>query len=115
MSYRNSYRRRTYAPTRAGRVQRANKYAGPCHYCGAEVPAGKGQLWSGNAGWEVIHLEMTWAGSPVSGRYAGGCPGEAAAQNDGAPWSRPAEEAPRDTRGGYVDECGSCGMASCAC
>ena len=23
--------------------------------------------------------------------------------------------APRDRRGGYVDECGSCGMASCAC
>ena len=24
-------------------------------------------------------------------------------------------EAPRDNRGGYVDECGSCGMASCSC
>jgi hypothetical protein len=24
-------------------------------------------------------------------------------------------EAPRDRRGGYLDECGSCGMASCAC
>lgn len=110
---RSGYRRRTYAP-RNGRVARANKYAGPCHYCQQEVPAGKGQLYSGDAGWEVIHLAMTWAGSPVSGRYVGGCPGEAAAKNDGAPWM-PKQEAPRDSRGGYVDECGSCGMASCAC
>jgi hypothetical protein len=30
--------------------------------------------------------------------------------------SSPAQrEAPRDNRGGYVDECGSCGMASCSC
>ena len=110
MTYRNSYRRRSHAPSRAGRVQRANKYAGPCHYCGAEVPAGKGQLWAGGAdGWQVVHLEATWAGSPVSGRWVGGCP-EEASLSLAAP-----REAPRDTRGGYVDECGSCGMASCAC
>jgi hypothetical protein len=30
--------------------------------------------------------------------------------------SSPAQrEAPRDRSGGYVDECGSCGMASCSC
>jgi hypothetical protein len=111
--YRRGGYRRTY-PQRTGRVARANKYAGSCHYCGQEVPAGKGQLWSGNDGWEVVHLAMEWAGSPVSGRYVGGCPGEADAKNNGAPWMR-GQEAPRDARGGYVDECGSCGMASCAC
>lgn len=107
MAYRNGYRRgghRSYPPARQGRVARANKYAGPCHYCGQDVPAGQGQLWSSADGWQVVHLEATWAGSPVSGRWVGGCP-------DGA--SR--QEAPRDSRGGYVDECGSCGMASCAC
>jgi hypothetical protein len=84
--YYRGRQRRTF-PARNGRVGRANKHAGPCHYCGAEVPAGKGQLWSGESGWEVVHLAMTWAGSPVSGRYVGGCPGEAAEKNDGAPWS----------------------------
>jgi hypothetical protein len=35
-----------------------------------------------------------------------------AASNPSSPVSA---VAPRDRRGGYVDECGSCGMASCAC
>ena len=102
---RGGYGRRTYAPT-TGRVSKVNARPGPCHYCGTEVPAGKGQLFREDSGaWSAVHLAASWQGSPVSGSWAGGCP-------DGT--AQPAE-APRDDRGGYLDECGSCGMASCAC
>lgn len=102
---RSGYKRRSYR--RPGRQAMANRRPGPCRVCGAEIPGGAGQLWFSSAGeWSVIHTAREWRGSPVSGRWVGGCP-------DGSP--APAGEAPRDRRGGYVDECGSCGMASCSC
>lgn len=119
--YRSGYGRRRHDAPTTGRIPRANKRPGPCHYCGAEVPANGGQLWrNADGSWSAVHSESRWAGSPVSGRYVGGCPEETARLNNGAPWDsrRNAEaprEAPRDNRGGYLDECGSCGMASCAC
>lgn len=62
---------------------RANKYAGPCALCGAEVPAGDGLLQrDGAGGWRVMHRPTVWHGSPVSGRYVGGCPGEADGLNE---------------------------------
>lgn len=65
-------------------MQRANRYAGPCRYCGDEVPAGAGLLERDRAShrWTVQHLPATWAGSPVSGRYINGCPGEADKLNE---------------------------------
>lgn len=104
------YRRHQYGRPTTGRIGRANTRPGPCHYCGAEVPANGGQLWrNADGSWSAVHLEATWKGSPVSGRYVGGCP-EEASLSLAAP-----REAPRDMRGGYIDECGSCGMASCSC
>jgi hypothetical protein len=74
MAYRAGYGRRQQAPA-AGRVARANARPGPCRECGAEVPAGAGQLFRETSGaWSVAHLPATWAGSPVSGSWAGGCP-----------------------------------------
>ena len=60
-----------------GRVGRANKFAGPCHYCGTEIAAGAGQLYRHEGDWKVVHLAAVWHGSPVSGKYIHGCPGEA--------------------------------------
>ena len=97
-----------------------------------------GQLWREESGeWSVVHQPAQWAGSPVSGHYVGGCPADTDKLNTGAPWNRDghlaserdrlaavasglayygaSREAPRDNRGGYIDECGSCGMASCSC
>ena len=110
--YRRGGYRRSYAPT-VGRVSKVNARPGPCRYCGETVAAGAGQLWRDDNGWSAVHLPASWHGSPVSGGYINGCPGEADKLN-ARPGSAPAE-APRDTRGGYLDECGSCGMASCSC
>jgi hypothetical protein len=75
-SYRGRYRRRTSAPT-AGRIAKANARPGPCRDCGEEIPAHGGQLYrEGSGAWSVVHVPREWAGSPVSGRYAGGCPAE---------------------------------------
>ena len=42
-----------------------------------DVPAGAGQLWREQDGaWSVVHTLAEWHGSPVSGRYVGGCPAE---------------------------------------
>lgn len=58
---------------------RANRYPGECLYCHAEVPALAGLLVRNLAthAWEVKHRPAEWHGSPVSGRYVNGCPGEA--------------------------------------
>lgn len=135
--YRSGYRQRSY-PQSTGRVSKPNRRPGACRSCGETVPAFGGQLWREASGeWSVVHVPAEWAGSPVSGHYVGGCPASTDAQNDGAPWNRDGHvrsereriasraslaaamsanrEAPRDRRGGYVDECGSCGMASCSC
>jgi hypothetical protein len=77
---RGGYRQRPSVP-RDGRIERANKHAGPCHYCGTEVPAGQGQLFGAAGQWKAVHLPTRWHGSPVSGRYIGGCPGEAGKLN----------------------------------
>jgi hypothetical protein len=105
MAYGRYGARRGQAVT-TGRVARVNARPGPCHYCGVTVAAGEGQLWRDAAGWAAVHLAAGWSGSPVSGRWIGGCPDGSAADR---------ETAGRDSRGGYADECGSCGMASCAC
>jgi hypothetical protein len=134
MAYsRRGYGRRSYAPT-SGRVDRPNRRPGACRSCGVEVPASGGLLWREDSGaWSVVHRPAVWSGSPVSGRYVGGCPEATAKLNAGptadevaasralsdaavaAVAALASREAPRDSRGGYVDECGSCGMASCAC
>jgi hypothetical protein len=56
--------------------------------------AGAGQLWREESGaWSVVHAPAEWAGSPVSGRYVGGCPDETDALNAaggfGSPDARP--------------------------
>lgn len=58
---------------------RANKYAAECVYCHSQVPAHAGLLTRDRATgrWQVKHRPTEWHGSPVSGRYVGGCPGEA--------------------------------------
>ena len=58
---------------------RANRYPGECCYCHAEVPASAGLLRVNRTTgrWEVRHMPAEWHGSPVSGRYVNGCPGEA--------------------------------------
>lgn len=131
--YRRGYGRRTYAVT-TGRIAKSNARPGTCRGCGVEIPAHGGQLYREQDGsWSVVHTAAKWAGSPVSGRYVGGCPDETgrlnagptdAEQEAGRQLSADAmaavaalawQDAPRDSRGGYIDECGSCGMASCAC
>lgn len=79
--YRGQNRRARY-PQREGRIPRVNKYAGPCHFCGAEVPAERGQLYAvPGKSLAPVHLATSWKGSPVSGRYVGGCPGDADKMN----------------------------------
>ena len=75
MAYRQSYRRRNYAPT-VGRIARANKRAGDCRACGEEIPAGGGQLWRESDGsWSVVHTESEQAGWAMHpGPVVGGCP-----------------------------------------
>lgn len=77
MTYRQGYaRRRAYAVT-SGRITKPNARSGNCRSCGAEIPAYGGQLWREESGaWSVVHARAEWAGSPVSGRYVGGCPAE---------------------------------------
>jgi hypothetical protein len=54
---------------------RANRYAAACETCGGLVPALAGILTGGpTSGYVVRHLAAVWAGSPVSGRWSGGCP-----------------------------------------
>jgi len=79
MGYGRTNYRRGYGsrPVTAGRVQRVNARPGECRSCGEMVPAGAGQLWREESGaWSVIHSLAEWHGSPVSGRYVGGCPAE---------------------------------------
>lgn len=53
---------------------RSNRYPGPCSSCGHTVPAGAGLLDGGQVtGYTVHHAPQHWAGSPVSGHWAGGC------------------------------------------
>jgi hypothetical protein len=74
MPYRTTYARRPVQRT----GPRANKFDGGCSRCGRLVPAGTGVL-TGNRdqGYEIRHGDRTWQGSPVSGRWAGGCEGAA--------------------------------------
>ena len=65
-----------------------NKRPGPCRICGETVPAGAGiaigtptgnrvntgRGWRHTYHWETQHTPRTWHGSPVSGRFVGGCP-----------------------------------------
>ena len=79
MGYGRTNYRRGYGsrPVTAGRVARVNARPGDCRSCGVEVPAGAGQLWREASGaWSVVHALAEWHGSPVSGRYVGGCPAE---------------------------------------
>lgn len=88
---RGSYSGRRAASVTGGRVPRANQRPGDCRDCGAEIPAERGQLYRETSGaWSVIHVERTWKGSPVSGRWVGGCPSDTAKLN-GADAPEPAE------------------------
>jgi hypothetical protein len=71
---------------------RPNAYAQPCRYCGAEVPARAGILTADRerGGWLVHHAPARWVGSPVSGRYVGGCAGESERLNTAGGWADPA-------------------------
>ena len=53
---------------------RPNKYDGGCDTCGRLVPAGTGVLTGSRAnGYKIRHSERRWIGSPVSGKWVGGC------------------------------------------
>jgi len=69
VAYRTAYRRPVQ---RTG--PRANKYDAGCSRCGRLVPAGTGIL-TGNRdlGYEVRYGDRKWHGSPVSGKWVGGC------------------------------------------
>ena len=70
MGYGRSYARRPAQSTGPS----ANKYDAGCSRCGRLVPAGTGILTgSRGQGYEVRHSDARWVGSPVSGRWAGGC------------------------------------------
>lgn len=56
-----------------GRPAIANRRPGPCHYCGAEVPAEAGLAVKYPDGWRVQHRPQVWQGSPVSGQWVDGC------------------------------------------
>lgn len=79
MGYGRTYARRggrSY-PQTTGRVAKPNARPGECRGCHVMVPAGAGQLWREPDGsWSVVHSPAEWVGSPVSGQYVGGCPGE---------------------------------------
>lgn len=64
-------------------ITRGNKYAGECHYCGDTVPpmAGIAEKPAGSAEWRVLHRPAKWVGSPTSGGWQGGCPGDDTALN----------------------------------
>lgn len=53
-----------------------NKYAGKCYLCGGHVPAGAGVLFRNVNGlrYAIAHRSAEWRGSPVSGKWVGGCP-----------------------------------------
>ena len=66
--------RRATVP-KAGTV-RGNKYAATCAKCGGELPAGSGVVTFLGGRWIASHEPCRWHGSPVSGRWVGGCPGD---------------------------------------
>lgn len=70
MTYRNSYRRSVQRT-----APRANIYDGKCWICQGTVPAHAGIL-TGNrdVGYRIRHGDRHWMGSPISGRFVGGCP-----------------------------------------
>lgn len=78
-----SYPSRRYGskPRYNPNVPRANKHAGECGVCGEQVEAGAGLLTGQPGSWGVKHTHAEWKGSPVSGRYVGGCPGPTADLN----------------------------------
>ena len=96
-NYRRNYRRSTSRSFTPGRVARVNRRPGPCRSCGVIVPAGAGQLFREESGaWSAVHVPASWHGSPVSGRYIGGCPAATDELNTGAPWDRPGARSESD-------------------
>lgn len=99
---RNTHRRQS-RPVRAitpGRVARVNARPGPCYRCDEIVPAGAGQLWRRTDGtWEAIHVEASWAGSPVSGQYVGGCPSDTDQMNEQGRFGEPGARSEADRLG----------------
>ena len=71
---------------RAGSVLNpiANRYPGQCEYCGGELEAGEGLAYRHpqRGVWVVRHHPQTWHGSPVSGKYIGGCPKRATVDSE---------------------------------
>lgn len=82
----SAYRQRQSRPDhKRADGTRGNQYAGPCAYCGQEVPAMTGDLRPDRdtGRWQVYHRSPQWVGSPVSG-----CPGEADKLNEQGGWNR---------------------------
>lgn len=66
----------------------ANRFDAPCYKCGEIVPAGTGVAigittgerkrtprgWTHVYKWRTEHSPRSWHGSPVSGKWVGGCP-----------------------------------------
>jgi hypothetical protein len=74
MGYRHTSRsNRRPARTPDGYVMRENKYAATGECCGTEVRPGEGIAVKDGPSWSVSHKPARWTGSPVSGRYTGGC------------------------------------------
>lgn len=102
MGYGRNYGRRPQYRQTTGRIQKANARPGPCKICGTEIPAGRGQLYrNADGSWAVVHLPQEWKGSPVSGRYVGGCPEDTAKLNRDGGWGQPA------VSGAYVTSSGA--------
>ena len=106
--------RTSYSRRPASTGPRANKFAGDCASCGLNVPAGAGILTGSRAaGWTVKHAAARWHGSPVSGRYVGGCPEDTARQNLAGQWGPYAEPRCSDTtHAEQVTQTGGCGSCS---
>lgn len=84
MGYGRTYGRRPVQRT----GPRPNTHAGTCSKCAETVRPGEGILTGSKAtGYEVRHGPARWHGSPVSGRYIGGCPKDTDKLNAEGGWS----------------------------
>jgi hypothetical protein len=73
MGYRHTPRSNRRPARDFTRKPMSNTYAAVCASCGLEVRPHDGLLAREAGDWTVRHIPQHWAGSPVSGRYVGGC------------------------------------------
>lgn len=67
---------RRYASRPAQGKTITNRFPGTCASCSGPVPAGTGLAIYRGSGWTTEHRPMVWHGSPVSGGWVDGCPGD---------------------------------------